>query len=429
MSASPSLIKTVGSVRLVFGLDWFAILGGTVSREVRRLARQQKASHVVYATDDAVSAGVISLATGKRSAVLYSAAQLVAQRFSTGVVALIVPLDHARWWLVAVHEGAVIARTDYVCTTLEAARSRLDLLRHAYPGLTLLNDDEAASLLARLADAVHDDARLRIAPGNGWVPRRYYRLLLLALATYVFYQMGLLGDFFTLRDVHDSSDVSTDQAWSEALRELSAAHWVHGVAGSTDLLLSLYALPVQLEGWRLHNAECTAHVDLWRCHADYGRDDPGTDNDRFLGAAQPGWDVSFMPLEQARVRWRFSAAGRELSQTDLYNRSYIERSVFSALQAIRPAFASMTLDAPEQLAIPVPHDEHGQAFIRPSDLPRYGMRALRIQAPLRSISLLLPHARSVAWRRVVLSVDPNVRPDLVRSRLNVNLQGVLYEQD
>lgn len=89
----------------------------------------------------------------------------------------------------------------------------------------------------------------------------------------------------------------------------------------------------------------------------------------------------------------------------------------------------MTLDAPEQLLIPVPRDEQGQPVARPSDLPRYGMRAMRIRAPLRSISLLLPHARAVAWRRVVLSVDPNVRPDLVHSSLNVDLQGALYEQD
>lgn len=429
MSASHALIKTVGSVRLVFGLDWFAILGGTVSREVRRIARQQKASHVVHAADDAVSVGVISLAGGKRSAVYYSAAQLVAQRFSTGVVALIIRLDHARWWLVAVHEGAIIARTDYVCTTCEEAKSRLDILRHAYPGLTLLDDEEGESSLAGLADTVHDEARLRTAPGSGWLPKLYTRVLLPALVVYVFYHAGLLGSFFDWREPQVSSDVSTHEAWSQSIRELSAAHWVHGVAGSTGLLLSLYALPVQLEGWRLRTAECIAHVDLWRCHADYDRADPDTDNDRFLGAAQPGWEVSFTPLEQARIRWGFPAAGRELAQSALYSRSYIERSVFSALQAIRPAFASMTLDAPEQLLIPVPRDEQGQPVARPSDLPRYGMRAMRIRAPLRSISLLLPHARAVAWRRVVLSVDPNVRPDLVHSSLNVDLQGALYEQD
>lgn len=430
MSAPLVLIKTVESLNLVFGLDWFAILGGTVTREVRRIVRQQKATHAVHAGDDAASVGVTSLSTGKRSGTLYSAAQLVARQFSTGVVALVVPLDHNQWWLVAVHEGAVIARTDYVCASQEHARERVAQLRHAYPNLTLLNDEQGQPSLSDLVDAVHADAELRrVTHGTRFLSRPYYGLALVAVVVYVFYRAELIADLFGGPDAPSSLAVSTQDAWAEALRELTRAHWIHGMAGSTGVLLSLYGLPVQLKGWRLHHAECIAQKSKWNCHADYGRDDPGTSNDRFLNAALPSWDVSFTPLEQARVRWNLTAAGRAMGQAALPSAQHIERSVFSALQAIRPAFALMNIDAPERLPVPVPRDEQGHAIAPPPGLPRYRMRAVRIQAPLRSFSLFLPHTRYMAWRRVVLNVDPHVRPDLTHSRLNVTLQGALYEQD
>src|SRR5690554_847933 len=105
MSASRAFIKTVSSVSLVFGMDWFAILGGAVSREVRRIVRQNKATHAVHVMDDAASVGVTALQTEKRGVVLYSAAQIVAQRFRTGAIAMVLQLDDTQWWLVAVHEG------------------------------------------------------------------------------------------------------------------------------------------------------------------------------------------------------------------------------------------------------------------------------------------------------------------------------------
>lgn len=430
MSASPVLFKTVESVNLVFGLDWFAILGGTLTREVRRIVRQQKATHAVHAGDHAVSVGVTALSGGKRSMPLYSAAQLVARQFSTGVVALIVPLDHNQWWFVAVHEGAVIARTDYVCASLDQARERVTQLRHAYPNLTLLNDVQPEPSLSGLVEAVHADAELRrVAHGNYLVSRPYYALALFAVGVYVLHRAGLITVPFGDREPSSTVVVSAEDAWAEALRGLTSAHWVHGVAGSAGVLLSLYTMPVQLEGWRLHQAECVAQDAKWNCHADYGRADPETSNDRLLSAAWTSWDVSFTPLEQARIRWSFTSAGRAIGNTALHGAQYIERSVFSALQAIRPAFSQMNIDPPERLPVPAPVDEHGHAIPQPPGLPQYRMRAVRIQAPLRSVSLFLPHTQHIAWRRVALSFDPHVRPDLTHSRLSVTLQGVLYEQD
>lgn len=430
MSGSMAVVKTLGSVHLIFGLDWFAILGGTVSREVRRIARQQKATHVVHSSEDAVSVGVIALPAAKRSAHPYSAAQLVAERFPTGVVGLVVQLDPTRWWLVAVHEGAVIARTDTICASFDAALERIELLRQAYPGLTLLNDVEQQPSLSDIAGKAHAGAQLRrVAHANRFTSRPFYGVSLLVCVFYALYQIGLLGDGAAWRDPPSGVDDSAEQAWKRAHDQLSRAHWVHGVAGSAELLLSLYALPVQLAGWRLRQADCIASRDHWNCHADYGRDDPETNNERFLEAAQQQWDVSFTPLDQARIRWSFASTGRELGQSSSGSREHIERALFSALQAIRPAFAQMTIDDPQPLRVPVPHDQNGHAYAEPAELPRYGVRSVRVQAPLRSVSLLLPHAASMAWRRASLSFDPRTRSDLLHSPLSLDLQGVLYEKD
>lgn len=429
MSMSFVQVKTVASVNLVFGLDWFAVLGGPVAREARRIARQHKASHVVHAGDDAASVGIAALPAQKRGTVMYSAAELVARRFSTGAVALILQLDRHQWWLVAVHEGAVIARTDQFFASFDDAMDGVRPLSQAYPQLVVMSDEAELPSLTDLVQGPLAGAELRrLTHGRGMLSRPYYAAVFFGLILYAGYRV-LSGDILGWHDASDGTAVSADEAWQNALHELASRHWVHGVTGTVDVLISLYSLPVRLAGWRLYTADCVAQNEQWRCHADYGRDDQNASNAGFLEAAPASWSIRFTPLEQARVQWSLASSGRLLARTELPHSQHVERTVFSALQSIRPAFAMINIDAPELLPVIAPRDEQGNALASPPGLPGYRLRAVRIQAPLRSLSLLLPHADAMAWRRAVLSLDPQVRPDLTQSQLNVTLQGVLYEQD
>ncbi|HLR78699.1 MAG TPA: hypothetical protein VK062_06585, partial [Burkholderiaceae bacterium] len=106
-----------------------------------------------------------------------------------------------------------------------------------------------------------------------------------------------------------------------------------------------------------------------------------------------------------------------------------EREIFSMFQRIRPAFSRMVIEAPRVLPVVAPVDPQGQPLAAPGGLPRFHARNLQLQAPLRSLNLLLPHCEAVFWQTVTLDLASRARPDLTSSRLNVTLQGVLYEQD
>lgn len=430
MPSSRALVKTVSSVNLVFGLDWFAMLGGVAAREVRHIARQHRATHAVCAGDDAGSAGVVSLRIRTRSNVFYSAAQLVAQQFSAGVVALITRLDADQWWLVAVHEGAVIARTDHVCTSFDEASALVVPLRQAYPSIVVLNDQDNCPTVEDLAANLHAEAELRRAGYGGWLSGRPLHWLALGVVIlFMVYRVSGISDFMDARKSVANPAVDPASAWQAAIDAASRKHRVHGVTGTSGLLDSLYSLPVGLNGWRMHQAECVASPDEWQCHANYQRHDSKATNEGFLHEAPSLWKIVFAPLDQVRVYWKLAVSDQTLMQTPLRDRRYTEHQIFSRLQAIRPAFALIRIDAPLPVPVTVPVDDHGVAVVQPPGLPNFHMRALRIQAPLRSLSLLLPYTEAMAWHRIVLSLNPQTRPDLIHSRLDVILEGTLYEQD
>ncbi|NLC36055.1 MAG: hypothetical protein GX772_06365, partial [Alcaligenaceae bacterium] len=66
---------------------------------------------------------------------------------------------------------------------------------------------------------------------------------------------------------------------------------------------------------------------------------------------------------------------------------------------------------------------------RPPGIVGYQRRPIHLQAPLRSLSLLLPETLHMSWQRVVLQVAVMDHPSLRASGLSISLSGVLYEID
>src|SRR5690606_9681448 len=77
---------------------------------------------------------------------LHSAAQNVAQLFASGTIALVLEIEFAGCWLVAVHDGVVVARTDRLYSKKEDADCVLDELKQAYPHLVILGAPHAPAL-------------------------------------------------------------------------------------------------------------------------------------------------------------------------------------------------------------------------------------------------------------------------------------------
>lgn len=430
MSTSRAYVQMVASVNLVFGLDWFAVLGAQVSREAKRIARQYKASHMVVCGDDAGSVGLAAFKTRRKGApVLHSAAQLLAQRFTSGTVAMVLQLDGEQWWVVAIHEGAVVARTDQLCASAQEAAGAMQQLRQAYSALTVLGETTPAPSLSELAKGVLSSAELRRAgrqlPGLPWPIQG----LLIALVLAVF--LPGLADWLAVLDEPPHGDavpVSPDEAWRATLHEVAASHWVHGVPGTQQILQSFHDLPVRLKGWGLSVAECLADQSRWNCSADYERASVGASNDGLIAEARPEWNVSFTPLNKARVQWTLIAQGTGGHHATLNTTRQNERDLFSRLQAIEPAMVSVAIGPSKPVPVAAPTDMSGQALPRPHGMQGLRTRAVEIRSPIRSASLLLPDCEAMGWQRIALRLDPTVHPSLINSRINITFQGVLYEK-
>src|SRR3546814_13669424 len=116
------------------------------------------------------SVGLLALKPGRsQKKELYSAAQNVAALFATGTFALLLELERIGYWLVAVHEGAVVARTDRFYLSREDAGQVLDELRLAYPHLLVLGAPNAPAMpsLATLETA----ERQSVGEGKGGAGR------------------------------------------------------------------------------------------------------------------------------------------------------------------------------------------------------------------------------------------------------------------
>jgi hypothetical protein len=426
-----ALIRSVSSVSLVFGLDWLPVLSGRAGRVARRMARQYRATHLVIAGDAAAAVGLACLKSkgSDRRRPLYSAAQNVARLYATGTVALLLELGEGHHWLVAVHDGAVVARTDKMYVSAQQARHELDELRQAFPQLVVLGEARSPEVpdLSAIAAAGGGHSRLqRVGRGYFGLPaltRWILPSLILAL---------LLPRVWAVlrppaQKAQPVSIVDAGQVWRAAHKRAGQAVPIQGVQGTRAVLDSFYRLPIRVAGWSLVNASCEPVPSHWQCRARYKRIGLRADNSTLIQAALPGWDIDFVSIDQAEPVWRVAAAAVSLSQVSVNDSAHNERHLWSALQAIQPAFASMQLGRPVPMRVIAPRDAQARPIDRPRGLPVYTLRQVRFDGPLRSASLLLPYTGFISWKKLALSVHDMRTVDLKSSRLTLSLYGDLYE--
>lgn len=403
---------------LLFGMEWFPILGDAVHRQVRAMARSRAATHWVVASGAATSVGLVRHPTRKKAR-LHSAAATFAGLHPRGTLAAVVPLPHNRMWVVAVHEGAVLARTDQLHEAESSVQDSIRILREAHPGLTVLDERTHASGLLEVL--FRDAGEQAVLQRN----RRATRKLILILGSLAY---GGIVAWDSGGVKEEPPAVDPVQAWSQAIHLAAQTHRVHGVAGLKALLDALYEAPVRIAGWNLGKVECRPQHAEWRCQALFRRDASG-DNQSLMDAALPGWTLSFDPLEAAVASWSIPLPARGLAELRLYTARQNESQLVSALQSMVPAFMELKLDAPQSIPVAAPMDEQSRPIARPPGLPVPQRRQIRVQAPLRSMSLILPETRHMSWDRVELEVTQLAQPSLRHSGLQISLFGVLYEMD
>lgn len=424
---SPELIGRDG-VSLVFGMEWFPLLGSRPESQARSLARRRRARQMVISSGGAASVGLLRGRLRKARVQRYcSAAALFAHMHPQGAVAAVVPLPGGKQWLVAAHDGAVMTRGDHLYDASAPMHDTLALLKEAHPGLVLLEGPAANESLL--------DSLFKAAPENGRPLQKMGPMGLSTPAFCVLFAAGAAVITLAGRAVLFGADgpepepvVDPTAAWKSAIAESAQFHAVHGVAGLQSVLESLHDLPVATADWHLAETDCSPQGMSWNCRARYRRGD-NADNHGFILAARPDWTLSFNPMEGALAAWSVPMQALPLNEVLLRQARQNEARLFSALQSMLPAFAELRLEAPQPLATRAPRDAQQRLIARPPGVKAYQRRSVRVQAPLRSLSLLLPEAAHMSWERIVLQVVPVDQPSLRSSGLRVSLSGVLYEVD
>jgi hypothetical protein len=426
------LLLSLPSATLVFGLDWFPLIGARADRSGMRIARRYRSTHYVLAGEAAGAIGLLAFKMGTpQKKMLYSAAQNVAALFTTGTIVLVMELDTTRYWLVAAHEGAVVARTDRFYPSREAALDALAELRLAYPQLLVLGSPGAPALPAMAAIEAASSPSTQLRRIRGWRPFCPWPVqcfvLILAMV------LLLPAAWRTLRPGGVGASVPEQkdavEAWRDAIARSVHGRYVHGTRGSRRLLEAFHALPVGIGGWRLRQAECVPQALQWQCQARYERQGPGASNSTFLENVLPEWKVEFASLDHASAIWRAASGGASLAHQRLAHSKDNERYFFSAVQKLRGAFSDVQIGKTSPLPIPLPLDEQGKPLARPAQLLAYSFRSVQVSGPLRSAGLLLPHMSFIAWNKAVLTLRDVKAPSARESGLTLTLQGVLYETE
>lgn len=428
MSASRVVVKTVSSVCLAFGLEWFAVISQDAQHEARRIARRHRANYLALTGDDASCVGLAMPGSVLTSgAPVYSAALLAARHVASGTLAMVIPVGD-QWWLLAVHDGAVIARTDRLCASYADAVAIVDSLYQAYPALAIM-DAGVVPTLDNLALNHHTQALLRrVASPLSWMPGPLrWLLFILGVAVVI---ASLYNALLAPAQIDAKKPQPTpEQAWRKAIQDAAGRYWVHGVVGSAAVLHTLYKLPSMVGGWQLDQAQCDATASLWHCTARFQRHGRDATNQTFLEHSQSAWRVDFTPLEQAVAHWTVDGDTVPVIQAEVTTVADNERHLFSRLQAIKPAIPGMVISESTAMPVVAPVDSNNQRVLKPAGVSLFHARAVRIRAPLRSASLLLPYYSHFGWQRVAIVVGAVAKPSLADSRITVTFEGSLYEKN
>lgn len=417
------------SAQLVFGIRWYVLLGASAVPQARRYVRQTRASHSILLGHPAALAGIASLHSARGGSPYYSAAANVARLYPSGTHALIVQVPNYGWWLVAVHDGLPIARTDKFFATRDDALSAVQELRQAYSQLHLVGqaDGSAAPTLAEIEGASDPFTRLVTVPRItvrslcAWFLVAGLLITAIAYWRYVFSSGPALPQLVT-------GSPDAEQAWRRQLQLSLRGLAVQGTAGAHQLLASIAQTPVQQGGWVLSRVGCQSAQDTWSCAAHYRRVARDADTSSLLAQPPQSGRLHFPSLDAAIVRWQVPVNAMPLGLVRLPDTAQADRTWLSALQNIKAAFTNLHVEPPAPIPVVAPVAPDGRVLARPTAVPVYASRKLHVSGPLRSVALLLPHTRFASWRSFQVQVGPNPSPAVRTSALMAELQGVSYEK-
>jgi len=419
-----------GRRALVMGLSWQAMLGESLDKQARQIARRAKATHFCRGGPRSNVVGTVAIRKSDpvRKLTLYAAAAAFArsQARAVGVVAVRVALTEDQIWIAAALNGAVLVESDKVCS-LAQSQEHLEELRTRHPNLTLYGDGGDYSLDANLLQAnLGPDTQLRSARADfRQVPMPLRIAGALALA-YMAWDHGT--DWWQqhqrqqARSDRSAVQIDAQALWRDALGTWSRGILLHGPDGLRALFGVLDSLPINPGRWQLAQVRCQPQF----CEATYRRHRLGS-RDSLLYALPADVNVSWEGFDTAVVRYPLSLPLQPLSVDALAPISSVDEHVANQLQRSASLWESARLNPVQQvsLATPMASGPNGpMAVQRPADLNLPVYRTFSLTGPLRSIlALALPP--NIAFDEITVQLtDGEAR--LSRSRLAATFEGTYY---
>lgn len=406
---SQEYIQSCGSYQLVFGLRWFPVLGASTAQQARNLYKRHHAKAWVVAGRHFSSVG-LSMSGFSARAHHVSAAVCFATLFPRGVHAAIYQLTAERYWLIAAHEGTPLRHGDMVFGSVEQAQQRVQQLTVHHT--TLVLQPEVLSIQA-LIPLLTQRMRLKAK----MQPIRQRRWAWVAGAMVV---VSLVYWSYVPRVSVAAVDPAPvfdpyQHYWEQQSRP--ASHYV-----ALQVLLEHWQqLPLTLAAWRLADSNCQVQKTAWQCIHSFKPTMESANVLDFQQQQPSEWQMVQADLQHIQVqtqvvfqstdprRWRASQA--------------LQAELLAKLQRIKPAFQTIKLQEP------VRYLAKNTAIATSPEIRPIFEQSLSLQAPLRSLALLLDFDEHFYWEKASFIVNQKAKATLKQSAVQVQLHGVAYARD
>lgn len=399
-------------VQWVFALQWFALLQGPRSPALKLLLRRNQPQYLCFSGHTFHSVGLY-YETLPKKVEAYSAALCVALSYPQQSWLFKLPLSTQEYWVLGIHEGAVVSGTDRLYGNAQEASAHIELLQQAYPHAQLSFQLPGAS---HVHEWLSEQSPLAARMQAHHRRTRYWSALGAAVLTVAIWSWRAGETVTPELSAHQLQQAQTIQA------EFELGHALNGVAGLRQVLQVLGGLPLQPGGWQLQHSVCQPMPTLWQCAVKYHRDSPNSTNLSLEQAFASQVSVQFDTLDEATVLWRFEMNTQPLSQAVLQYRRRNERDLFSHLQSVQTAFTRLALSDARVIQPQFPPE------LEPAtNEPPFLQRRWFSQGPMRSHYLLMPWVGAFRWEQVRLQWQATAQPSLQHSALTLTLEGYLYE--
>jgi|GEM_PF-1696885 len=394
----------------IFGLRWQAIVERNALRQARRLARQMGANGWVLSGQNLPAVGLSQKRHPGDYDLLLSAAAFFAALHPGQQLAGLFRLPNQQFWFVAAQQGRVLVRGDYCFDELGAAQSFMASVLRDHPQMRVLEAEagyqEWTELLTQIEQierqATIEKARLR---PRVRAPARLSGFALLML-------FGAASTSYWLTNSAAQVQPAETPAMPENPLEEVLASEPRSIL--EPVLHHLYQLPVWVQGWQLHHADCNFQLGArsWRCVAEYQRDQQASlavDVATFLAQQQWQEQAKMLDLDRVQIHKTILPQHSQSNPTSAHG-----VSLFQFLGQLQQ----------KQLAFKQINYRHRGVI-----LPQWDNRTqIKLVGPLRSAFLVFDLPLHVHWFQLRLQVRPQAKPDMRQSVLELHLEGAVDDR-